>query len=132
MRERRAAFARWRRLGGAAAVVSHLTCLRLTNWVERSRRESSSAWAWSREAWSCAVASCASCSSRNRVSCPVLGCSGGGSLYNPGDADLVAIHEFSQAPMKMALGAMLWPLLGGFTTAVGVFAFLNRLSILAR
>ncbi len=56
----------------------------------------------------------------------VLGCSGGGSLYNPGDADLVAIHEFSQAPMKMALGAMLWPLLGGFTTAVGVFAFLNR------
>ncbi|MSU65207.1 MAG: hypothetical protein EXS38_03695 [Opitutus sp.] len=56
----------------------------------------------------------------------VLGCSGGGSLYNPGDADLVAIHEASQAPMKMAMGAMLWPLLGGFATAVGLFAFLNR------
>ncbi len=56
----------------------------------------------------------------------VLGCSGGGSLYNPGDADLVAIHEFSQAPMKLALGAMLWPLLGGFATAVAVFAVTAR------
>ncbi|MDP3071205.1 MAG: C4-dicarboxylate transporter DcuC [Opitutaceae bacterium] len=56
----------------------------------------------------------------------VLGCSGGGSLYNPGDADLVAIHEASQAPMKQVLGAMAWPLLGGFATAVTVFSFLTR------
>lgn len=56
----------------------------------------------------------------------VLGCSGGGSLYNPGDADLVAIQEASQAPMKQALGAMFWPLLGGFATAVSVFSLLTR------
>ena len=40
----------------------------------------------------------------------LLGCSGGGSLYNPGDADLVAIHEASKAPMKLALDAMFLPL----------------------
>ena len=56
----------------------------------------------------------------------VLGCSGGGSLFNPGDADLVAIHEASRAPMKAALGAMFWPLLGGFVTAVAVFALVTR------
>jgi DcuC family C4-dicarboxylate transporter len=56
----------------------------------------------------------------------VLGCSGGGSLYNPGDADLVAIHEASGAPMKQVLGAMFWPLLGGFATAVAVFAWMTR------
>ncbi len=53
----------------------------------------------------------------------LLGCSGGGSLYNPGDADLVAIHEASRAPMKLALDAMFLPLLGGFATAVAVFSF---------
>lgn len=51
----------------------------------------------------------------------LLGCSGGGSLYNPGDADLVAIHEASKAPMKLALDAMFLPLLCGFITAVIVF-----------
>lgn len=56
----------------------------------------------------------------------VLGCSGGGSLYNPGDADLVAIHEASKAPMQAAMGAMLWPLLGGFATATGLFTLLAR------
>ncbi len=56
----------------------------------------------------------------------VLGCSGGGSLYNPGDADLVAINEASGAPMKQVLGAMFWPLLGGFATAVTVFSFMTR------
>ncbi|MEY2879502.1 MAG: putative cryptic C4-dicarboxylate transporter DcuD, partial [Verrucomicrobiota bacterium] len=55
-----------------------------------------------------------------------LGCSGGGSLYNPGDADLVAIHEASGAPMTRALSAMFWPLLGGFATAVAVFAATAR------
>lgn len=56
----------------------------------------------------------------------VLGCSGGGSLYNPGDADLVAIQEASKAPMSMALGAMFWPLLCGFVTAVTVLLLLSR------
>lgn len=56
----------------------------------------------------------------------VLGCSGGGSLYNPGDADLVAIQEASKAPMRMALGAMFWPLLCGFVTAVIVLMALSR------
>jgi DcuC family C4-dicarboxylate transporter len=51
----------------------------------------------------------------------LLGCSGGGSLYNPGDADLVAIHEASRAPMSAALAAMFLPLLAGFVTAVAVF-----------
>jgi len=52
----------------------------------------------------------------------VLGSSGGGSLLNPGDADLVAIHESSQAPMHAALRAMSAPLVAGFATAVVVFA----------
>jgi DcuC family C4-dicarboxylate transporter len=56
----------------------------------------------------------------------VLGCSGGGSLFNPGDADLVAIHDASGAPMSRALAAMAWPLLGGFATAVAVFALTMR------
>ncbi len=56
----------------------------------------------------------------------LLGCSGGGSLYNPGDADLVAIQASSQAPMKLALDAMFLPLLGGFLTAVAVFTFVEN------
>ena len=56
----------------------------------------------------------------------LLGCSGGGSLYNPGDADLVAIHEASKAPMKLALDAMFLPLLAGFLTAVTVFTWLQN------
>lgn len=56
----------------------------------------------------------------------LLGCSGGGSLYNPGDADLVAIHEASKAPMKLALDAMFIPLLAGFLTAVAVFTFVEN------
>ena len=55
----------------------------------------------------------------------LLGCSGGGSLYNPGDADLVAIHEASKAPMKLALDAMFLPLLAGFLTAVAVFTLIE-------
>src|SRR5882724_1598155 len=54
------------------------------------------------------------------------GCSGGGSLYNPADADLIAIHEASKAPMKLALDAMFLPLLGGFLTAVAVFTFIEN------
>ncbi len=56
----------------------------------------------------------------------LLGCSGGGSLYNPGDADLVAIHEASKAPMKLALEAMFTPLLAGFLTAVTVFTLVEN------
>src|SRR6185369_7707958 len=56
----------------------------------------------------------------------LLGCSGGGSLYNPGDADLVAIHEASKAPMKLALDAMFLPLLAGFLTAVAVFMLIEN------
>ena len=56
----------------------------------------------------------------------LLGCSGGGSLYNPGDADLVAIHEASKAPMKLALDAMFLPLLSGFLTAVTVFTMVEN------
>ncbi|MDB6168180.1 MAG: hypothetical protein JWM88_1044 [Verrucomicrobia bacterium] len=55
----------------------------------------------------------------------VLGCSGGGSLYNPGDADLVAIHEASQAPMKQVLDAIFLPLLAGFVTTVAAFALVS-------
>ena len=55
----------------------------------------------------------------------LLGCSGGGSLYNPGDADLVAIHEASKAPMKLALDAMFLPLLAGFLTAVAFFTLIE-------
>jgi DcuC family C4-dicarboxylate transporter len=53
----------------------------------------------------------------------VIGCSGGGSLLNPGDADLVAIHESSGAPMRAVLEAMVVPLVSGFATAVLAFAF---------
>jgi DcuC family C4-dicarboxylate transporter len=52
----------------------------------------------------------------------VLGCSGGGSLFNPGDADLVAIHESSGAPMGAVLEAMFVPLVSGFATAILAFA----------
>lgn len=56
----------------------------------------------------------------------VLGCSGGGSLYNPGDADLVAIHESAQAPMQLVLQSMFLPLLCGFAAAVVLFSLGSR------
>ncbi|MBI3418477.1 MAG: C4-dicarboxylate transporter DcuC [Verrucomicrobia bacterium] len=56
----------------------------------------------------------------------VLGCSGGGSLYNVGDADLVALQAGVKAPMSDVLGAMFLPLLGGFTVAVVTFTWLSR------
>jgi DcuC family C4-dicarboxylate transporter len=61
----------------------------------------------------------------------VLGCSGGGSLYNPGDADLVAINLASRAPMNLVLNAMFLPLLCGFTTAVAVFTFSSNRDLAA-
>jgi DcuC family C4-dicarboxylate transporter len=56
----------------------------------------------------------------------VLGCSGGGSLLNPGDADLVAIHETSGAPMRAVLEAMFVPLVSGFAIAILTFAVWSR------
>jgi DcuC family C4-dicarboxylate transporter len=54
----------------------------------------------------------------------LLGVSAGGSLFNPGDADLVAIHEAAggaKISMSLPLGAMVWPLVAAFVTAVIVF-----------
>ena len=48
----------------------------------------------------------------------VLGCSGGGNLFNPSDADLVAIQQASNAPMPSILNAMFAPLVVGFAVAV--------------
>lgn len=56
----------------------------------------------------------------------VLGCSGGGSLYNVGDADLVALQAGVKAPMSDVLGAMFQPLLAGFIVAVITFTWLSR------
>ena len=56
----------------------------------------------------------------------VLGCSGGGSLYNVGDADLVALQANVKAPMSDVLGAMFPPLLCGFAVAVVTFTWLSR------
>ena len=56
----------------------------------------------------------------------VLGCSGGGNLFNPGDADLVAIQQASGAPMTSILNAMFAPLVVGFIAAVAVFMALSR------
>lgn len=61
----------------------------------------------------------------------LLGCSGGGSLYNPGDADLAAIHDSSGAPMAQVLQAMLSPLLGGFVAAVALFMIFSKRSAAA-
>lgn len=56
----------------------------------------------------------------------VLGCSGGGNLFNPGDADLVAIQQASGAPMASILNAMFAPLTIGFCAAVAAFMGLSR------
>lgn len=56
----------------------------------------------------------------------VLGCSGGGNLYNPGDADLVALQTATNAPMGRVLDAMLLPLLTGFVAAVVAFMFFSK------
>lgn len=56
----------------------------------------------------------------------VLGCSGGGSLYNPADADLIAIHEASGASLSQVLQGMFLPLLGGFVAAVLLFTLFSQ------
>jgi DcuC family C4-dicarboxylate transporter len=54
----------------------------------------------------------------------LLGCSCG-NLCNPGEADLVAIHDANGASMPQILGAMLPPVLAGFAVLVVVFTALN-------
>lgn len=56
----------------------------------------------------------------------VLGCSAGGSLYNPGDADLVALQAATKAPMSQVLDVMFLPLLIGFAFAVAAFMLFSR------
>jgi DcuC family C4-dicarboxylate transporter len=56
----------------------------------------------------------------------VLGCSGGGNLMNPGDADTVAIQRATQADMALVLQQMLFPLLAGFLAAVATLTYLSH------
>jgi DcuC family C4-dicarboxylate transporter len=56
----------------------------------------------------------------------VLGCSGGGNLYNPGDADVVAVQASSGAPLALVMDRFFLPELLGFITAVAAFTFFCR------
>ncbi|WP_438481719.1 C4-dicarboxylate transporter DcuC [Oleiharenicola lentus] len=51
-----------------------------------------------------------------------------GNLCNPGEADLVAIHDANGAPMAQILSFILPPVLGGFAVLVTVFTVLNARS----
>ena len=48
-----------------------------------------------------------------------------GNLCNPGEADLVAIHDASLAPMPDILGVIVPPVLGGFVTFVAIFTAMH-------
>lgn len=48
-----------------------------------------------------------------------------GNLCNPGEADLVAIHDASLAPMPQILAAIVPPVLGGFVTFVAIFTVMH-------
>lgn len=50
-----------------------------------------------------------------------------GNLCNPGEADLVAIHDASLAPMPDILAAIVPPVLGGFVTFVAIFTVMPGL-----
>ena len=56
----------------------------------------------------------------------VLGCSVGGSLYNPGEAVVVNIAEPANAPVSDVLDRMFIPEFIGFATALLVFTVLSR------
>ncbi len=56
----------------------------------------------------------------------VLGCSGGGNLFNPGEPDVVNVQINSQAPTQMVLQRMLMPELIGFLSAVAIFWWQRR------
>ncbi|MBK9246700.1 MAG: C4-dicarboxylate transporter DcuC [Ignavibacteria bacterium] len=51
----------------------------------------------------------------------VLGCSGGGNLFNPGEPDIVAIQSATQAPLADVLGAAYQPEMICFGVAVLAF-----------
>lgn len=54
----------------------------------------------------------------------LLGCASG-NLCNPGEADLVAIHDANGAPLARILGAIVPPVLGGFAVLTAVFTAMN-------
>ncbi len=54
----------------------------------------------------------------------VLGCSGGGNLFNPGEPDIVAIQTATQVPLPAVLDAAFYPELLGFGVAVAVFTLM--------
>ncbi|MBI3260147.1 MAG: C4-dicarboxylate transporter DcuC [Ignavibacteriae bacterium] len=54
----------------------------------------------------------------------VLGCSGGGNLFNPGEPDIVAIQTATLAPLPSVLDAAFQPELIGFGVAVVVFTMM--------
>lgn len=55
----------------------------------------------------------------------VLGCSGGGNLFNPGEPDIVTIQTATQAQLPSVLNAALYPELLGFGIAVAVFTIMS-------
>jgi DcuC family C4-dicarboxylate transporter len=57
----------------------------------------------------------------------VLGCSGGGNLFNPGEADIVAIHANAKGvAMSSVLDAVFLPELLGFLAAVVAFTVFSQ------
>ncbi len=54
----------------------------------------------------------------------ILGCSGGGNLFNPGEPDIVAIQTATLAPLPSVLDAAFRPELIGFGVAVLVFTMM--------
>ncbi len=55
----------------------------------------------------------------------VLGCSGGGNLFNPGEPDVVNVQVNAHATTEQVLQHMLWPELLGFVVAVLLFWILS-------
>ncbi len=56
----------------------------------------------------------------------VLGCSAGGNLYNPGEADIVTIQATTKAPLVQILDRVFVPELVGFAVAVVAFTVFCR------
>jgi DcuC family C4-dicarboxylate transporter len=54
----------------------------------------------------------------------VLGCSVGGNLYNPGEADIVTVQATTGAPLSLVLDRVFVPELVGFVTSVAVFTLI--------
>lgn len=56
----------------------------------------------------------------------VLGCSAGGNLFNPGEADIVNIAKYAKSPVGNVLDHVFAPELLGFAMAVLSFMILSR------